>query len=116
DLTDDDDAIESMYVLLGSLSASIKALPGDLSQAGSQVSSVVGATVEHVFQASRLCVEAGQRTTWSRHDQVEEHVFVFRYPFLPPIWSVEGQDMLAPGGQITLRQKSCRIPFFHPDG
>jgi hypothetical protein len=116
DLTDEDDAIESMYVLVGGVSTSIKAMPGDLSQTGKQLSSAVGATVEHVFPAARLCVDAGQRTTWSRHDQVEEHTFVFRYPFLPAVWSVEDQDMVAPAGQITLPQKSCRIPFFHPEG
>jgi hypothetical protein len=58
---------------------------------------------------------AAVRATWVRHDQVEEHVFVFQYPFLPPVWSIEGKDLNGPGGEIRL-DKSCRFPFFHPDG
>jgi hypothetical protein len=112
---DDNGSIKSLYVLVGTVSSSFKAVPGDLSQIGSQISSVVGATGEHVFAADRLCVQADQRATWTRHDQVEEHVFLFRYPFLPPIWSVEGKDLLGSVGEIRL-QKSCYFPYFHPDG
>jgi hypothetical protein len=115
DRDDDDNSIRAMYRLVGTVSSSFKPVPADLRQTGSQVSSVVGATGEHVFAERHLCVEAGQRTTWTRHDQVEEHVFLFRYPFLPLIWSIDGKDMNGDTGEIRL-QRSCTFPFFHPQG
>lgn len=111
----DDDTVESVYSLIGTVSSSFKTVSGDLTHSGAQLSSTVAETVEHVFANSHLCVEAGRTTTWQRHDQIEEHTFLFRYPFLPLIWSIEGKDLIGDAGEVRL-QKSCSLPYFHPEG
>jgi hypothetical protein len=115
EVDDDDNTIESMYVLAGSITTSLRAVPSDLRQTAALISSVVGATGEHVFAADRLCVRAGQRAVWTRHDQVEEYTLIFQYPFLPLHWTIDGKELVGSDGEIRL-QKTCRFPFFHPEG
>lgn len=112
---DDDDGIVSMYRLVGTVSSSFRAIPQDLRRSGSQLSSQPEGPFEHVFTEAHLCVEAGMATHWTRHNQVEEHVFLFQYPFLPPIWSIEGRDLNGDSGEVRLR-KECTFPYFHLSG
>jgi hypothetical protein len=109
-----DDEFISQYSIVGSLQTSFKATPADLRHTAATLSRVVGEAGSHVFAADDgPCVHQGQQVDWTRFDQVEEHVFLFRYPFLPLIWSIDGKDLDGEAGELRL-SKTCTFPFFSP--
>lgn len=109
-----DNQFISQYTILGTINTSFAATPADLRRTDTPVSQVVVETGTHVFQEDDGgCVHAGQQVDWTRLDQVEEYVFLFRYPFLPLVWSIDGQDLHGDGGELRLT-KTCTFPFFSP--
>ena len=103
---------ETFYEIWGQVEAKLTPTPDDFEEAlrpvdaGTQL-----ASGNHRFQGNQICIPAGTTITWTIQGRHYEQEYVFRYPFLPVEWSIEGQILNAPQGTIKF-QSSCVFPAF----
>lgn len=109
----DDGTIEVLYDLDGRIDANLKVGSNDLTQTGETVETTVFSSGTHVFEESRLCIAPGDRAEWTIFAQREMETYLFNYPFIEPIWKVDGQELSGSSGTITLIATAA-IPFFNP--
>jgi hypothetical protein len=106
--------IDAMYRVVGQMNAMVQSSRSDVRQTSEALDSTVADTGQHTFTERAICISPGQQAEWTRFDQRERETFDFLYPFLPVTWSIEGQAMNAPSGEIRLT-KTCTFPFFDPN-
>ncbi len=111
---DDDNVIESFYRLIGGVSVTVQGSPNDLRTAGRVLDSRVADSGSHTIQTSSLCASPGTVVRWTRRHVFEELSFVFLDGLVPPVWTIDGQELHGDTGTITLRGKDCTMEYFDP--
>jgi hypothetical protein len=109
----EDGVIKALYDLSGRVDAVVVTGSDDVEQTGDTRTRSVRESGVHVFDEPRLCVEPGERAEWTLYAQEEEESYLFRYPFLEPVWTIEGKELTGSSGTANAIA-TCAVPFFDP--
>lgn len=109
----DDGTIDALYRLNGKIEANLKIGSNDMTQVGETIETSVFSSGTHIFEESRLCIAVGDSADWTIFAQKEMESYLLNYPFIEPIWKLDGQELSGTSGSITLLASSA-IPFFNP--